>query len=618
VTLRTKLSTSPAGRTTTATGSAIGPHMAVWLGDRVLMLLCSVDTAGDPFELSAVTGRRSIQVDTTTIVYERAEAVGEGGSSEALLVGCADVPIQLDDLKLEIRRGPLTLIVSRGELEDITTDVRTLARNRLAVLEPEIRMRVLELLVKGSAAALQGEGRISLAKRLFHLREALRERRPTCVVSREEPQGLHVDSIHAVDDRSVWVKGWARDGDAQITALRLISAEGATAGLLPGAFRFGRPDVGEFYTGWSDRSEQSGFVAFGELPSPTLLDMGWIAEMENGLGAVAEVPAPGVARDPVAARDAILSDLAVETPIGGELTSTHAHPALSRLQARLQREVDIDSIVEHGSTPRKTAATIVIPLYGRIDFVEHQLAQFVHDPELRAADLVYVLDSPELGEQLADLAPQLHALYRIPFRVVFLTRNAGFSLANNLGASVAHGERLLFLNSDVIPDRPGWLGQMLEFHHRTPKIGALGPKLLYEDGSLQHAGLHFERTVDGVWENAHFFKGLHRAFPQANVARAVPAVTGACLMIDRKLFESVGGFSGTFVQGDCEDSDLCLRLLESGRENWYVPQPELFHLEAQSYPTELRKCTRAYNDWLQSHLWSHKLNALTGIGSSAE
>ena len=69
-----------------------------------------------------------------------------------------------------------------------------------------------------------------------------------------------------------------------------------------------------------------------------------------------------------------------------------------------------------------------------------------------------------------------------------------------------------------------------------------------------------------MWHDAHYFKGLHRTFPAANVARPVPAVSGACMMIDRALYEELGGLSGKYVRGDYEDSDLCLRLIENGRE----------------------------------------------------
>ena len=81
--------------------------------------------------------------------------------------------------------------------------------------------------------------------------------------------------------------------------------------------------------------------------------------------------------------------------------------------------------------------SVVIPLYERVDLVEHQIAHFGQDPELSEADIVYVLDSPEIADNLLDSAHALSALHRVPLRIAVMARNAGFSGANNAGVSVA-------------------------------------------------------------------------------------------------------------------------------------------------------------------------------------
>src|SRR5439155_6294856 len=168
-----------------------------------------------------------------------------------------------------------------------------------------------------------------------------------------------------------------------------------------------------------------------------------------------------------------------------------------------------------------------------------------------------------LAGPLLELASSLYALHGVPFRIVRLNRNAGFPNANNLGASVARGRLLLLLNSDVLPDRPGWLETMASFYDATPDIGALGPKLLFEDDTLQHAGMYFEPDPNSpLWTNQHYFKGLHRTFPAANVTRPVAGVTGACFMIESALFHELGGFRDIYIRGGYEYSDLCLRLLQ--------------------------------------------------------
>jgi O-antigen biosynthesis protein len=219
-----------------------------------------------------------------------------------------------------------------------------------------------------------------------------------------------------------------------------------------------------------------------------------------------------------------------------------------------------------------------------------------------------VLDSPEQKAELLERAAGLFPIYRIPFRVAVMEENAGFAGANNAGVSISHGRLLLLMNSDVLPSDSGWLGKLRDFYDATPDIGALCPKLLYEDDSIQHAGSYFyQRPGLDRWFDAHYFKGMHRSLPAANVARAVPVVSGACMMIDRSLYESLGGLSGTYVTGDYEDSDMCLQLMDHGRSNWYTPDVELYHLEGQSYSADVRVPANRYNAWLHTERWSEKI-----------
>ena len=165
-----------------------------------------------------------------------------------------------------------------------------------------------------------------------------------------------------------------------------------------------------------------------------------------------------------------------------------------------------------------------------------------------------------------------------------MEHNAGFAAANNAGACLARGRLLLLLNSDVLPDEPGWLGRMRDFYDSTPDIGALGAEAPLR-GRLDPARGHVllpARRAREVGRRATTSRACTAAFPAANVARAVPVVSGACMMIDRVLYEELGGLTRLYVQGDYEDSDLCLRLSQAGRENWYLPDAELYHLEGQS------------------------------------
>ena len=124
------------------------------------------------------------------------------------------------------------------------------------------------------------------------------------------------------------------------------------------------------------------------------------------------------------------------------------------------------------------------------------------------------LDRPQL-DPVGKYAAELYPVYNIPFRVATLDANVGFAGACNAGASLAYGRLLLLLNSDVLPGEPGWLTRMASFYDATPNIGALGPKMLYEDDSIQHAGMYLSRPGPRHERlgDSTYFKGMHTSLP---------------------------------------------------------------------------------------------------------
>lgn len=545
---------------------------------------------------------------------ERMPETAGAGEQPLTALLAADVVAVLPSPEDEGGPGLEVSILEEAAPEEVRSqcvDLRSFLRERIGSLDKEGREDVLELLDEVAADSPGSSDPIGLATSRALIREGLREPLPTATVERDEPQGLHFDSVLALSESAYYVRGWARDGQAALTRLTAVSPEGSRIELLPGIHHEPRPDVDDFYEDQVRKGDEgTGFLGYCESRAPSLLSSGWVLEMENALGVCREVAGPEVSRDLLSARTVILSDLHKERRWDTALMD-HAVPAIEKIQQRLEAEAEIEAVWQFGEPPNDPETSIIVPLYGRVDFLEHQLAQFVHDPELREADIIYVLDSPELAETLEIAAGQLFELYGVPFRVAVLARNGGYSTANNRGASLADGRLLLLLNSDVLPDQPGWLSRLVAFHDEHEEAGAVGPKLLFEDDTLQHAGIRFQQPAGGgAWENEHYFKGLHRDLPAANVARRVPAVSGACLMIARDLFEQLGGLRGTYVQGDYEDTDLCLRLREAGHETWYCPEVELYHLEGQSYALETRQAMGRFNTWLHTRLWDDEIEAV--------
>jgi O-antigen biosynthesis protein len=324
-----------------------------------------------------------------------------------------------------------------------------------------------------------------------------------------------------------------------------------------------------------------------------------------------EADSPPVVTEPLAVRDTVLGELARERRFDTPLMDQLAPPVI-RLQERLAGRVGIAETEEFGAIPEAPEASVVVPLYQRVDLLEHQLAQFANDPQLTtAAELIFVLDSPELGEELLSKAGELFEVYRVPFKLVILSHNGGFAVASNQGASIARGKMLLLMNSDVIPSGPGWLEGLVAAYESLPEAGAVAPKLLYDDESIQHAGMEFRpRSVMGGRRLAHAFKGLHRDFPDANLRRAAPALSGACLLTELELYRELDGLSTDYVKGGYEDADLCMRIHERGLETWYLPEVELYHLEGRSYVPSESDMSNRFNAWLFNQRWSEQVDSM--------
>ncbi|PNG25651.1 glycosyltransferase family 2 protein [Methylocella silvestris] len=156
-----------------------------------------------------------------------------------------------------------------------------------------------------------------------------------------------------------------------------------------------------------------------------------------------------------------------------------------------------------------------------------------------------------------------------------------FSRLCNLGAAVATGEVLVFLNNDVEITEGDWLGE-LAFQARRPDVGAVGCLLLYPDGRIQHAGI-----VLGLGESAgHCDAGLAASAPgwlgRNDAVHEVSAVTGACLAVEQSKFAAVGGFDEIHLPIEFNDIDLCLRLEERGFQTLWTPLARLTHFESAS------------------------------------
>jgi O-antigen biosynthesis protein len=164
------------------------------------------------------------------------------------------------------------------------------------------------------------------------------------------------------------------------------------------------------------------------------------------------------------------------------------------------------------------------------------------------------------------------------YTILHRTGMFNFSWLCNEGAKAATGEFVLFLNNDVEALSANWLDRLLRVA-ALPEVGVVGATLLYPDGTLQHAGL-FPRA-DGIWIHGYRGQPAHAPGDGGELAfvRTVPAVTAACLLVRRSLFQAVGGFDERLPL-TYNDVDLCRRIRETGRLIAITPFARLLHYEA--------------------------------------
>jgi GT2 family glycosyltransferase len=261
-----------------------------------------------------------------------------------------------------------------------------------------------------------------------------------------------------------------------------------------------------------------------------------------------------------------------------------AHCDRIGLPARVERDPD-DPGVYHlePALERHPPVSIVIPtggqareIRGRTEvLVVHCVRSIVEKSTYSDYEIVCVVDDTVEAAVLEELK----ALGADRLRLVHFEGPFSFSAKIDLGAAHSKGEHLLLLNDDIEVATPNWIERMV-MYSGMPEIAAIGGRLLWEDGRLQHVGVRFEHGLPG-----HPYRGKpgdHRGYANGVVvARNCLAVTGACLMTRRELFEDVGGLDRE-LPVNYNDVDYCLRMHSEGRRIVYDPDLVMYHFESST------------------------------------
>jgi len=217
----------------------------------------------------------------------------------------------------------------------------------------------------------------------------------------------------------------------------------------------------------------------------------------------------------------------------------------------------------------KGICSIIIPVFNQVEYTKQCIeALYKNTPESLFKVIIVDNNSTDGTKKfITDFGKNI--------QIISNSENLGFAKACNQGAKKASGKFLLFLNNDTVP-LPGWLEELLATANADADVGIVGSKLLYPDGTIQHAGIRF---INGIPD--HPYRNFPGDHPEANVAKELDMVTGACLLIKKDVFFDCKGFDEQYKNG-VEDIDLCLKVRNNGHKVIYNPKSTLYHYEGRT------------------------------------
>ena len=268
------------------------------------------------------------------------------------------------------------------------------------------------------------------------------------------------------------------------------------------------------------------------------------------------------------------SDAKPYAQMAGERALT-AHFARRGVKATVERVKD-SYRVRYALPEQLPLVSLIIPTRNGLDLlrtcVQSVLALTTY-PHYEILIVDNGSDDPATLDWLADVQGNQRV------RVLRDDRPFNYSALNNGAVRHARGELLGLLNNDLEVITPDWLDEMVS-HALQPGIGAVGARLWYPDNTLQHGGVIV--GLGGVAGHAHVHMARQHAgyFGRTSLLSAFSAVTAACLVIRKSIFEEVGGLNETDLAVAFNDVDFCLRVRELGYTNMLTPYAELYHYES--------------------------------------
>lgn len=265
-----------------------------------------------------------------------------------------------------------------------------------------------------------------------------------------------------------------------------------------------------------------------------------------------------------AAKGAVAAHLREEGWENFEITSTKAFETIFRIKYEIK------------GNPR---VSILIPNKDHLDDLKRCISSIVEKSSYDNYEIIVIENNSTTDEIFA----YYEELKKNPdIRVVTYEGDFNYSAINNFGERYATGEYILLLNNDTQVITLDWIEELLMYAQRED-VGAVGAKLYYEDKTIQHAGVVLGLGAHRTAGHTHYRVSSNNLGYMGRLcyAQDVMAVTGACLMMRKSLFEELGGLDEGFAVS-LNDVDLCIRAWKSGHVNVFTPFAELYHFESVS------------------------------------
>ena len=256
---------------------------------------------------------------------------------------------------------------------------------------------------------------------------------------------------------------------------------------------------------------------------------------------------------------------------------------------------------------RHPTVTILIPYREHVDMTRECVEALLSRTDYPSFDVI-LIDNWSTSDEALAFSSEMAALDRV--EVLRVEEQFNYSRLNNLAAGKTISEFLLFMNNDIVLHQRDWLEVMIGEMLADDRVGIVGNKLLYPNGTVQHAGVIL--GVGGIADHAH--RGISADAPgymaRAISAQDLSAVTAACLLCRRSAFEQVGGFDEAELAVAFNDVDLCLKIREVGWRVIWTPQCIAEHRESLSRGSDLQPTERSRffeENEVMSIRWAGKL-----------